>query len=71
MVLNQAPMRVDLLDLNEEDIVPAHKASPVRLSAEHECEPSNPVRAHSTPQKLAERSRISAGGDRAGDCRNG
>jgi hypothetical protein len=52
MVLNPAAMRVDLLDLKEEDIVLAHKASPVQLSAEHEREPSNPVRAHSTPQKL-------------------
>jgi putative transposase len=41
-----------------EDIVPAHKASPVQLSAEHERELSHLVRAHSTPQKLAERGRI-------------
>jgi Homeodomain-like domain len=38
--------------------VPAHKASPVQLSAEHERELSDLVRAHSTPQKLAERARI-------------
>jgi putative transposase len=41
-----------------EDIVPAHKASPVQLSAEHERELNDLVRAHSTPQKLAERARI-------------
>jgi hypothetical protein len=51
-------MRVDPLDLKGEDIVPAHKASPVQLSAEHERELNNLVRAHSTPQKLAERARI-------------
>jgi len=38
--------------------VPAHKASPVQLSAEHERELNDLVRAHSTPQKLAERARI-------------
>ena len=38
--------------------MPAHKASPVQLSAEHERELTNLVRAHSTPQKLAERARI-------------
>jgi putative transposase len=38
--------------------VPAHKASPVQLSAEHERELKDLVRAHSTPQKLAERARI-------------
>jgi putative transposase len=38
--------------------VPAHKASPVQLSAEHERELSDLVRAHSTPQRLAERARI-------------
>lgn len=38
--------------------MPAHKASPVQLSAEHERELNNLVRAHSTPQKLAERARI-------------
>jgi putative transposase len=38
--------------------VPAHKASPVQLSAEHDRELNNLVRAHSTPQKLAERARI-------------
>jgi putative transposase len=38
--------------------VPAHKASPVHLSAEHERELNDLVRAHSTPQKLAERARI-------------
>jgi putative transposase len=41
-----------------EDLVPAHKASPVQLSSEHECELNTLVRAHSTPQKLAERARI-------------
>jgi transposase len=51
-------MRVDPLDLKGEDIVPAHKASPVQLSAEHERELNSLVRAHSTPQKLAERARI-------------
>jgi hypothetical protein len=51
-------MRFDSLDLKREDIVPAHKASPVQLSAEHERELNNLVRAHSTPQKLAERARI-------------
>jgi putative transposase len=38
--------------------VAAHKAPPVRLSSEHECELNNLIRAHSTPQKLAERARI-------------
>jgi putative transposase len=38
--------------------VAAHKAPPVRLSSEHERELNNLVRAHSTPQKLAERARI-------------
>jgi putative transposase len=38
--------------------VPAHKASPVQLSAEHERKLNELVRAHSTPQKLAERARI-------------
>jgi putative transposase len=38
--------------------LPAHKASPVQLSPEHERELNNLVRAHSTPQKLAERARI-------------
>jgi putative transposase len=38
--------------------MPAHKASPVPLSAEHERELNDLVRAHSTPQKLAERVRI-------------
>jgi transposase len=36
----------------------AHKASPIELSAEHEHELNALVRAHSTPQKLAERARI-------------
>ena len=36
----------------------AHKASPVHLSAAHERELNDLVRAHSTPQKLAERARI-------------
>src|SRR5476649_265593 len=51
-------MRVGPLDLKREDIVAAHKASPVELSAEHEQELNDLVRAHSTPQKLAERARI-------------
>jgi putative transposase len=38
--------------------VPAHKASPVQLLAEHERALNDLVRAHSTPQKLAERARI-------------
>ena len=38
--------------------MPAHKASPVQLSAEHERELNELVRAHSTPQKLAERAQI-------------
>jgi transposase len=41
-----------------EVIVPAHKASPVQLSSEQERELHDLVRAHSTPQKLAERARI-------------
>jgi len=38
--------------------MPAHKASPIQLSFEHERALSPLVRAHSTPQKLAERARI-------------
>ncbi len=38
--------------------MPAHKASPIQLSAEPERELNSLVRAHSTPQKLAERARI-------------
>jgi putative transposase len=38
--------------------VPAHKASPLQLSTAHERELNELVRAHSTPQKLAERGRI-------------
>jgi transposase len=38
--------------------VPARKAAPIQLSAEHELELNSLVRAHSTPQKLAERARI-------------
>jgi putative transposase len=38
--------------------VPAHKASPMQLSSERERELNDLVRAHSTPQKLAERARI-------------
>jgi putative transposase len=38
--------------------VPAYKASPIELSAEHERDLNQLVRAHSTPQKLAERARI-------------
>jgi putative transposase len=38
--------------------VPAHKASPLQLSAEHERELNHLVRAHATPQKLAERAWI-------------
>ncbi len=56
--VNPAVMRVDSLELKGDDFVPAHKASPVQLSAEHECELNGLVRAHSTPQKLAERARI-------------
>ena len=41
-----------------DDIVPAQKASPIQLSAEHERDLNELVRAHSTPQKLAERARI-------------
>ncbi|MSP03607.1 MAG: helix-turn-helix domain-containing protein, partial [Acetobacteraceae bacterium] len=41
-----------------EDIVPAHKASPIELSSRHERELNELVRAHSTPQKLAARARI-------------
>lgn len=36
----------------------AHKASPIQLSSEHERELKSLARAHSTPQKLAERARI-------------
>jgi hypothetical protein len=42
----------------KEDIVPAHKAPPMQLSAEHERELNGLVRAHSTPQRLVERARI-------------
>lgn len=38
--------------------MPAHKAPALQLSVEHEQELSGLVRAHSTPQKLAERARI-------------
>ena len=38
--------------------MPAHKASPIELSFEHEHELNALARAHSTPQKLAERARI-------------
>ena len=38
--------------------MPAHKASPIQLSSEQKCELKVLVRAHSTPQKLAERARI-------------
>lgn len=38
--------------------MPAHKAAAVQLSGEHERELNALVRAHSTPQKLAERARI-------------
>ena len=51
-------MRVDPLGVKREDNVPAHKALPVQLSSDHERELNNLVRAHSTPQKLAERARI-------------
>jgi putative transposase len=50
-------MRV-VFSIEKEDIVPAHKASPLQLSPEHERELQNLVRVHSTPQKLAERARI-------------
>jgi len=55
---NPNAMRVDPLELKREEIVPAHKALPVQLSSDHERELNNLVRAHSTPQKLAERARI-------------
>ena len=38
--------------------MPAHKAFPIELSFEHERELNALVRAHSTPQQLAERARI-------------
>jgi transposase len=38
--------------------MPAHKALPIELSSAHERELTALVRAHSTPQKLAERARI-------------
>ena len=38
--------------------MPAHKAAPIELRSEHERELNALVRAHSTPQKLAERARI-------------
>ena len=38
--------------------MPAHKASPIQLTREQECELNALVRAHSTPWKLAERARI-------------
>ena len=38
--------------------MPAAKAPPIQLSADHERELKALVRAHSTPQKLAERARI-------------
>ena len=38
--------------------MPAHKATAIQLSAEQEAALSALVRAHSTPQKLAERARI-------------
>src|ERR1700750_1548613 len=41
-----------------EQAVPASKAEPIELSAEHEATLRELVRAHSTPQKLAERARI-------------
>src|ERR1700728_1056858 len=38
--------------------MPAAKAPPIQLSADHERQLKALVRAHSTPQKLAERARI-------------
>ena len=38
--------------------MPAHKAPPIQLSPEHERALNELVRAHTTPQKLAERARI-------------
>ncbi len=38
--------------------MPAHKAPALQLSSEHARELNDLVRAHSTPQKLAERARI-------------
>src|SRR3984957_3135198 len=40
------------------DRMPAHKASPIELSSEHERDLNALVRAHLTPQKLAERAGI-------------
>jgi hypothetical protein len=51
--------------------VPAHKASPVQLSDEYERQLTDLVRAHSTPQRLAERARIVfLAGSRLGHRRN-
>jgi putative transposase len=55
---NPTAMRGDPLELKGEEIVAAHKALPVQLSSDHERELNSLVRAHSTPQKLAERARI-------------
>jgi hypothetical protein len=38
--------------------VPAHKASAVQLSAEHEREPDELVQSHSTPRKMGKWARI-------------
>jgi transposase len=46
------------LSTEREDIVPAHKASALQLSSAQERALNELVRAHSTPQKLAERARI-------------
>jgi hypothetical protein len=56
--VNPAAMRVDPSRSGGKNLVAAHKASPMQLSAEHERELNSLVRAHSTPQKLAERARI-------------
>ncbi|MGH9807270.1 MAG: helix-turn-helix domain-containing protein [Terriglobia bacterium] len=50
-------MRV-AFSIEREDIVPAHKAPPLQLSLAHERELNELVRAHSTPQQLAERAHI-------------
>jgi transposase len=55
--LNSDASRASPLE-EEEEVLPAHKAAPLDLSAEHEQQLKQLVRAHSTPQKLAQRARI-------------
>lgn len=55
--VNLAGMRI-AFSTEREDSVAAHKASALQLSSEHERELKTLVRAHSTPQKQAERARI-------------